>query len=287
MKLIDENGRIFGKMNIIDLLVILFILSFLPVFFFGYKLTAGKQRLFQKKKEYIEVEIPCSILFLKKDTMDLIKIGDKSFDNDGVQLGEIVWIGQPHSQRRSFEVGVNDQITVEDPALETLPVKIRIKAEIRDNALYFREHRILVEQPFQFTTQNYNILVAPSSLEGKEDDMEWALVEIRFSGIFPQLKKLMKKGDIEKDKEGRIIAELREIIVSKPAEPPFETKLTKLPKSEADYYNLSLKLNILCIKKEGKIYFKKKQIEEGELITFSPSLYSISGLISDVRFEGY
>ncbi len=38
VKLIDEQGRIFGKLNVIDALVIVFILSLVPMFFYGCKL---------------------------------------------------------------------------------------------------------------------------------------------------------------------------------------------------------------------------------------------------------
>lgn len=36
--LIDEKGRLFGKINIIDFTVGLFLLCLLPMFWFGYKL---------------------------------------------------------------------------------------------------------------------------------------------------------------------------------------------------------------------------------------------------------
>lgn len=32
MKIIDEKGRLFGKINVIDFLVILFVVSLLPMF---------------------------------------------------------------------------------------------------------------------------------------------------------------------------------------------------------------------------------------------------------------
>lgn len=36
--LIDEKGRLFGKINLIDFLVIVFLLALTPMFWFGYKI---------------------------------------------------------------------------------------------------------------------------------------------------------------------------------------------------------------------------------------------------------
>lgn len=38
MKIIDEKGRLFGKINLIDFMVIVFFLCLTPMFWFGYKI---------------------------------------------------------------------------------------------------------------------------------------------------------------------------------------------------------------------------------------------------------
>lgn len=38
MKIIDDKGMFFGKINIIDFLVLLFILCFLPMLWYGWKI---------------------------------------------------------------------------------------------------------------------------------------------------------------------------------------------------------------------------------------------------------
>ena len=37
-KIIDDQGRLFGKVNIIDLIVLIFFLSLTPMFYFGWKI---------------------------------------------------------------------------------------------------------------------------------------------------------------------------------------------------------------------------------------------------------
>lgn len=43
MKIIDGKGRLFSKINIIDLLVILFLLSITPMFYFGYRIITQEK----------------------------------------------------------------------------------------------------------------------------------------------------------------------------------------------------------------------------------------------------
>ncbi len=48
MRIIDERGMVFGKINIIDFLVVLFVLCLLPMFYFGYKIINRPQEIIQK-----------------------------------------------------------------------------------------------------------------------------------------------------------------------------------------------------------------------------------------------
>ena len=43
--LIDDKGRLFGKINIIDFLVFLFVLCVLPMFYFGWKIMSRKPEI--------------------------------------------------------------------------------------------------------------------------------------------------------------------------------------------------------------------------------------------------
>ena len=45
MNIIDDKGRLFGKINIIDFMVLLFILCLMPMFYFGYKIFNRKPKL--------------------------------------------------------------------------------------------------------------------------------------------------------------------------------------------------------------------------------------------------
>jgi len=51
MKIIDEKGRLFRRINVIDFLVILFLLCLAPMFYFGYKIFNKRQFVDQIKRQ--------------------------------------------------------------------------------------------------------------------------------------------------------------------------------------------------------------------------------------------
>jgi len=57
MKLIDEKGRIFGKVNIIDALVVLFVIGLIPIFIWGYRLLNEiPTKAFEPEYKYEELK---------------------------------------------------------------------------------------------------------------------------------------------------------------------------------------------------------------------------------------
>lgn len=81
MKLIDEKGRIFKKVNLIDLLVVLFIISLFPMFYFGYKTIAEKNQIVAPDKVVI---IKLLLKNVHPEISKAIKPGDKQISLDGL-----------------------------------------------------------------------------------------------------------------------------------------------------------------------------------------------------------
>ncbi|RPH41485.1 MAG: DUF4330 family protein [Burkholderiales bacterium] len=59
MKLIDKEGRLFGWINIIDLLVVIFLLSLVQMVYFGKKISTYKPP--SLPITYYEITKPCPI----------------------------------------------------------------------------------------------------------------------------------------------------------------------------------------------------------------------------------
>lgn len=47
-RIIDDKGKIFGKINIIDFLVFLVVFCLMPIFYFGYKIMTKEPELIEK-----------------------------------------------------------------------------------------------------------------------------------------------------------------------------------------------------------------------------------------------
>ena len=80
MKVIDEKGRLFSKINVIDFLIILFLLCLAPAFYFGYKIVTKKPVVIAPEMEWIEIEANCRLIKLRPEVLQLISVGDKELD---------------------------------------------------------------------------------------------------------------------------------------------------------------------------------------------------------------
>src|SRR3989338_4297575 len=93
MKIIDEKGRLFGKINIIDFIVILFLISLTPMVYYGYKIFSAPPPppLSLPLQDY-QTNIQTFILFknIPENIAKDIKAGDRELDKDGRALAEII-----------------------------------------------------------------------------------------------------------------------------------------------------------------------------------------------------
>ena len=126
MKIIDEKGRFFGKVNVIDFLVILFLFCILPAFYYGYKILSKKplapvggfQMSSQGKTSYENQTLNLAVSSGKKVTINFS--GHRSSDPDGHIVGyewKISGITVSQSRDFSYELGKGSQqinLTVKD-----------------------------------------------------------------------------------------------------------------------------------------------------------------------------
>ncbi len=287
MTLIDEKGRLFGKINIIDFLLILFLFVIIPISWSAYKILKKPQAVILKPKEYIEVEMSCSFIKLTPKIAKLIRGGDKELDANGEIVGEITWLGEtkPYCYKFLMSTDARDPILLkENLNLLELPVKLRLKMEVRNqNWLYYQDQQVLYNSSFDFKTMKYTVQVVPI-MPIKERKEQWMQVRVKFAGISPELSNLINKGHIEKDENGRIIGKLKEIVVSKPS----EIQALKLEDNRVvlinDPYRTDVValLDLLCTNSGGDLYFKNYPVKIGSQITFSSNLYIVSGIITAV-----
>lgn len=154
MKIIDEKGRLFGKINVIDFLVLLLLLSFIPMFYFGYKLFKKPTVALEAAQKFIEIDLNCKFIKVEPGILKQITVGDKEIDEKSITLGEIIWLGEATPYKYEFDIG-GEVITKEDPILKDIPARIRLRVEMRDNNLYYKDRLIAIKSPIDFKTKEY------------------------------------------------------------------------------------------------------------------------------------
>lgn len=289
MKIIDEKGRLFGRVNVIDFLVVLFFFFLLPAFYFGYKAFSKRMPSAEIEKEGVEIVIPCNLIKVTPEIVKLIKVGDKSFDPKGRAQGEVIWIGEVKPYIYEFFIDRKDSsntLVVEDKGLKEVPVKLKIKAEIRDASLYYADKHIISGMPFDFKTTEYEVEAVPNIYKDPvKEEKEWMRVSVKFSGVFPELNNMIQQGHMEKDAEGNMIGILNELLkTGYSLVPVLSVKENKFIYISDPYrYDMTATLDLLCTLKKGALYYKNYPVKIGNQITFSSDLYTVSGLITNIK----
>ncbi|MBL7196524.1 MAG: DUF4330 domain-containing protein, partial [Candidatus Omnitrophica bacterium] len=145
MKIIDEKGRLFGKINIIDFLVIIFLLSLTPMFYFANKIYTNdkpevkEQVQPQELKDEFAIMINCKFIKLKPEVARMISIGDKELDSDGNLIGQILSLGKLAPYSYEFDVGPNKKLIRKDPELQQVTVILKINSVIRGKNIYYKD----------------------------------------------------------------------------------------------------------------------------------------------------
>ncbi len=307
MRIIDEKGKIFGKINIIDFLVILFFFCIMPIFYFGYKILILEDKI---PKEFVEIETSCLLIKLEPEIAELISIGDKEFYENGELLGEIIELDQSEPYRYIFNLGANQIIIKDDPRLKQIKAKLKLKALVKENKPYYKDREIRVGLPLELETEKYSIEIVPTEAEEEEIEEKKIILSMKFISIFPEIAEVIKVGDerIEFEKEdnngkkevARVVARIEKIISNEQSEfislsdRDKKWYITKHPKNR----DLVLEIMVLCqVRKDdlflfndesiqsGLFSFNDESIKIGLFYNFYTDSYSIDGMIIGMREE--
>lgn len=164
MRIIDEKGRLFEKINVIDFAVIVFLLSLTPMFYFGYKIlnyrsSVGTDQKHQEniREDFVEIKISARFVKLSPDILERISAGDKEKDKDGNVIGEIVSIGWFSPYEREIELGEDKKLINKDASLKQADVVLRVNAQLRDKNIYYKDRQIVENGMLEFSTEKYSV----------------------------------------------------------------------------------------------------------------------------------
>lgn len=183
MKIIDEKGKLLGKINVIDFLVLLFFLSLTPMFYFGYKIFNKKPPqntpapiapIIEAPKTFLETELNFILNKLEPETVRLILKGDQEVNEKGEVIAEIISLGKTLPLTYEFDLGDQQKLMKDDPVLKKIPARLKIKVEYKDTALYYKGKPIKANSMIDFVTGKYTLeaLCSPrvSAVELPETD---------------------------------------------------------------------------------------------------------------------
>ncbi|MFH1202726.1 MAG: DUF4330 family protein [Candidatus Omnitrophota bacterium] len=203
MKIIDENGRLFGKLNIIDFLIIVSLICFITMFYFGYRLFSAKPKF--SKKDFIEEVFDCQFIKLEPQIAKLISVGDKELNESGEVIGEIISLGEVGPYEYKIKVGPKEEFLKTDKNLKQISARLKLIVGVRPDGLYYKYSPIALNSIFDFATEKYSV----KAIRGLKN-IEESLIDLY--GSIKELNndtaKLVLVGDKEVDENGQVIAEI-------------------------------------------------------------------------------
>lgn len=296
MKLIDDKGRIFGKINVIDFLVILFLFCLIPMFYFGYKVFSRRdnQQIIQKK-EFIQIEVNCLFVKLTDNDLASISVGDKDYDEDGEVIGEIVGLESPEPYIHALDMGRGEILYKKDEFLKQIKAKLRLRPEVKYEGLYQRGELLRIGSRFEFNTKEYKIyaVMGKGDKEIKKQKKNLTvLLKLKLTSIKPEVIPYIKNNDkqIEILENGiqRIVARVVRIVSNNPAEVMSlmnEKKVWAIV-GHPKYRDLVLEIEAVCERTEKGLFLNDKVVKVGRAFEFSTFFYALEGTVIDINLNG-
>lgn len=281
MKIIDENGRLLGKINIIDFLVLLFLLCLTPMFYYTHKIFIKKPLPApEEHKIFTEIELRCRFIKVTPEISKIISVSDKEVDGHNKVLGEITWLGESYQSKYKFDLGNNEQLIIDDPSGKDIPAKIKLKAEIRGNTLYYKDYQLLLTTPIEFVTNKYSAKMLILSLEKEVKNITIDLPVI-LKDLDEEDVKLISAGDAELNEKKETISEI--ISIGRLDNNIYTINLGQgsfTIGENSSKKQLNVKMRISCQQIADQLYFKGKSLAELSVFSFTTDRYSVKGEIS-------
>ncbi len=156
--LIDEKGRLFGKINVVDLFVVVLILLVIPMFFIEHKVISAKIPSVIKKDITVRVEARFDRVI--PELAKVMAEGDVEQDDSGKRLGKLVKIISDE-QPKIFTVnatGVNENMLQFVPDANYRDIKVLLELSVEEGrTIKYRGGVIKIGNPIEFTTDLYHI----------------------------------------------------------------------------------------------------------------------------------
>lgn len=146
MRIIDDKGRLFGRINVIDFLLASLLISLAPMFYFGYRIFYGEPSSLKVQeeihKEFIEIKVKGRFINLNPQAQRTIAAGDKESDDAGNVIGEIMSIDDFSPHERELDIGQDKKLINKNLGSMQAVAVLRVNAQIRGKNIYYKDKQI-------------------------------------------------------------------------------------------------------------------------------------------------
>jgi len=274
MRLLDAHGKVFGKINLIDLLVLMFILVSIPVI--CLKIQLNRKLSIENKILYEKVELLTSVKFvgLTPRMATTLKTGDRELDTSKEIIAEVTWLGEIKPYTHSIILDQEIEKTVNDMNLFERTAQVKIKTYLNGSYSYYKGARVGFNAPifFVFNRNNYTaIVMKDTSLKEA-----WIPVQVELKKVPADIVAMLSKGYFEYEKTGKVIGRLKNFNYCRPV--AFRTE--KTPNDTATAYDMNLAMDLLCNEKNGSLYYRSQPIKPGNNIELTSNIYLSSTIVA-------
>ncbi|MEA3515054.1 MAG: DUF4330 domain-containing protein [Nanoarchaeota archaeon] len=252
MAFIDDKGRLLGKINIIDLMVIMFVVLIIAV--------GAKFVLFKPAPEYITAEVLAQNQ--PYEVISRIAIGSQILDSSQIKVGEVLEID-------TIPAGANKDLT--------LYLNLSVRKE--DGRIYFLNNEMLINRNLDIKIANIKLDTRIISLNQTQTNEKKAAIEVLFKNREPWLAEIISKGDIEVSHKGRIVARIKDAEYA-PAQMVITSDTGNVYEREHPLNkDITAKFEIIAKKKGNSLLFHNQEVKIGQQFTFYNENYIITGTI--------
>ena len=152
MRVIDDKGRIFGRINVIDFAIVAFALMFIPMAYFGYKaFRAGYgpgQRWVEVEAKFSELEPELAAVIIKGDVAD---------DIFNKKCGEVLEIKETKPSEVALLVDNRSMAILSHPYKKDVRVLLNILCAKKAGILFYNESPVRIGGMLDFSTDLYTV----------------------------------------------------------------------------------------------------------------------------------
>lgn len=152
MKIVDEKGKLFGKINIIDFVIVLLCVA--VVAGIGYKLFFKGDNSIEHVKVTQEAEVTFRIKTIIAGAEEALQKGDRLIIEDNITDAEIIDIQIRESQ--SANADADGKIVISDnPLYKEASIVVKMNVDVTEESISFEGEHLKANDTFQFETAKF------------------------------------------------------------------------------------------------------------------------------------